>query len=285
LEDINEQLREQQRREAEMKASRSAQSGGIGAGISAGADIYKLNTPSIGTQAMQQTLNTLNRIQSAMSNTFSQIIMGTKSVGAAFAEMGADMLSAVVSACTEMIAQWLMTHVIMAAIDKIFGSSLANQNDAKKKKAINADLASSAAALAAANALAYTSALYPPPVPEVLSAMTLAIGEGYAAVASASGGWGEIDRDQMAMVHKKEMILPASIADTVRGLASVAPTFGNGYLPRSGSDELRRRSRGGFGMNNTFHQYGNDPKEVAREVGSVVSAKMQRMMKSKLVRV
>jgi hypothetical protein len=38
-------------------------------------------------------------------------------------------------------------------------------------------------------------------------------------------------------------------------------------------------------MNNTFHQYGSDPKEVAREVGSVVSAKMQRMMKSKLVRV
>jgi hypothetical protein len=38
----------------------------------------------------------------------------------------------------------------------------------------------------------------------------------FGAIASAAGGWGEIDRDQMAMVHKKEMILPASIAEPLR---------------------------------------------------------------------
>lgn len=35
-------------------------------------------------------------------------------------------------------------------------------------------------------------------------------------IASAAGGWGEVDQDQMAMVHKKEMILPAKYAEPLR---------------------------------------------------------------------
>ncbi len=47
----------------------------------------------------------------------------------------------------------------------------------------------------------------------------------FAPIAAASGGWGEIDRDQMAMVHKKEMILPAWIAEPFRKSLS-APNSG-----------------------------------------------------------
>lgn len=54
--------------------------------------------------------------------------------------------------------------------------------------------------------------------PIAAAATFLAVGAYGAAVASAAGGWDMVDRDQLAMVHKREMILPADLADRVRGI-------------------------------------------------------------------
>jgi hypothetical protein len=43
---------------------------------------------------------------------------------------------------------------------------------------------------------------------------------GWAAVASAAGGWDEVPRDQMAMIHKKEMVLSAPLAEKIRDMTS-----------------------------------------------------------------
>ena len=39
-------------------------------------------------------------------------------------------------------------------------------------------------------------------------------------IASAEGGWENVPSDQLAMIHKNEMILPAQVADSVRNMAS-----------------------------------------------------------------
>ncbi len=49
-----------------------------------------------------------------------------------------------------------------------------------------------------------------------VGATTYALGLGY--LATAAGGWGEVEQDQMAYVHKKEMVLPAKYAEGLRGM-------------------------------------------------------------------
>ena len=84
------------------------------------------------------------------------------------------------------------------------------------------------AALAAAGAyaaLAGIPGIGPFIAPAASAAALAAVLSLGASIASAAGGWGDIPQDQMAMVHKNEMILPASIASPLR--ASLA----NGGAP------------------------------------------------------
>lgn len=49
---------------------------------------------------------------------------------------------------------------------------------------------------------------------------------GFEGLASAAGGWGQIPKDQLAMVHQNEMILPASIASPLRNIIASASVSG-----------------------------------------------------------
>lgn len=54
---------------------------------------------------------------------------------------------------------------------------------------------------------------------------------GFGTLISAAGGYGEVDSDQMAMIHKKEMILPAWIAQPFRdSLKGAGPTRSTGFV-------------------------------------------------------
>lgn len=53
-------------------------------------------------------------------------------------------------------------------------------------------------------------------------AAIMAFGSG---ISSAAGGWDNVPEDQMAMVHKREMILPASLADLIRSAFSAGPSL------------------------------------------------------------
>ena len=46
------------------------------------------------------------------------------------------------------------------------------------------------------------------------AAATFAAVMAFGSVTSAAGGFYEVDRDQLAFIHKKEMVLPAGIADS-----------------------------------------------------------------------
>jgi hypothetical protein len=66
--------------------------------------------------------------------------------------------------------------------------------------------------------------------PEV-GAETYGIAMGYESVASAAGGWANVDADQMAQVHKNEMVLPAKFN---QGMTNLVNSFASGGQNDSG---------------------------------------------------
>jgi len=190
---------------------------GIGAGIGAGAAAAAAQWTGISNEVAKQTVNVANQMSGAMSNAFSEMILGTKSVGKAFQEMGINMLKAVVDAITQMITQWIIYSIIMKAISKVVGIDPKEQ--AAKQIAANSAQAFSAAGLAAVNTLALTSAMYPPPGPEILAAVTLGVGDAFAAQASFAAG-GLLPRDMIVQAHAGEAVLPEKLTSYLMNQAN-----------------------------------------------------------------
>src|SRR5262249_7168139 len=101
--------------------------------------------------------------------------------------------------------------------------------DAQKREISFADTlrqVTHAAIKAAANA--YNAVVGIPIVGPVLAppaaAAAFAGVEAFGALVSAAGGWGIVPQDQLALVHKNEMVLPAALADRVRDMTSGSGT-------------------------------------------------------------
>ena len=112
-----------------------------------------------------------------------------------------------------------------------------------------------AAAVYAVNAMASVAA-----IPMVGWAMAPGVGaEAYAAglamagLASAAGGWDRVPSDQVAMIHKNEMVLSAPYAE---GLRSIINNYSSGGSAPGGG--------GGGGGGNTIHIHATDAKSVQR---------------------
>jgi hypothetical protein len=125
-----------------------------------------------------------------------------------------------------MALEYVESKTIMLAIDALFGGN----RDKDKEKAIagNVMLASSAAAVSAAQTLALTSAVFLPPVPESLAAMAYSVGMGFAGLASAERGAILPNREMLVHTHPNEMILPQNIANFMVNAASNSSGTGGG---------------------------------------------------------
>jgi len=90
------------------------------------------------------------------------------------------------------------------------------------QSAINGSEIQADAATGAAGA--YKAVVGIPLVGPVLAPIAATVAYGgimaYKSIASAAGGWGDIPADQLAMVHKNEMVLPAHLAQGVREMSS-----------------------------------------------------------------
>lgn len=146
-------------------------------------------------------------IASGFTNLLEGYMMGTEKnlnvVDALFKSLYASLVS--------YGASWLKEELV----------NLLTKKTAEKAGAVGAITANAGvaatAAMASVAAIPVTGWAMAPGV----GAETFATAMGYmGTLASAAGGWGEIPHDQLAMVHKKEMILPAPIAQTVRDMAS-----------------------------------------------------------------
>lgn len=72
---------------------------------------------SLAIQMASTTRGMADTLTSGLGGAFSEIIMGTKSVGEAFANMGMMLLNAMVSAITEIIAKWIVMKTIMSVFN------------------------------------------------------------------------------------------------------------------------------------------------------------------------
>lgn len=74
-------------------------------------------------QASEFVTGTLDTLSDGLADTFMSILNGTKSVGQAFADLGAMMVSAVVGALVKMAAQWLVYQAVTLLAGKVTQAS------------------------------------------------------------------------------------------------------------------------------------------------------------------
>ena len=194
-------------------------------------------------QALQEQKQKWDTFFQAVSSGFSSSIMGlikgTMTWGEAFKNVIAQALEGIIN----FFVQW----GIKAAIQ--WATNLAMTQTA------NVAQATGAAAVYAVNAAASVAAI---PVtgwalaPET-GAAAYAQGLSWAGMASAAGGWEQVPSDQVAMIHKNEMVLPANLAEGVRqNLAGAGGGAGGGSAviniqandAKSFNDMLRRNTGG-----------------------------------------
>ena len=197
---------------------------GIGQGIGAGAQQVASQWTGLPNETANATAQTLNKMSGQFATFFDQIILGTKTAGKAFAELGRNMLTDVVGAIVQMIVQWLIFKAV-TAIGSALGVGNPAQQQAQQTSKANAGIGISYAGVAAAEAFAY----YMPeglPVALAMSAVAESIGLTFAGqAASGAAGAAEkgglMDRDGPIFAHAKELILPPALSQHVMQTAGM----------------------------------------------------------------
>ena len=151
-----------------------------------------------------------------MATEFEQSIAGMNSSLAQFITTGkgsfASLAQNAISSFIQIGLQYAESKLEMALLDKVFGA---------EKGVTNTVMAQSDAALAAAGTFAYYSAIFPPIAP-AMATVAYAEGSAWAAAAAFERG-GEVPDGfgpTPAMLHPREMVLPAHLADVVRSAAA-----------------------------------------------------------------
>lgn len=152
----------------------------------------------------QNYQNMFNNISSGFENMTEKLIRGTAAWRDAFRSMCADMIVAFAKMQVANIAKLLWA----AAIDKEVTIA-----SAITKRAANA-VSAAGGAYQAVVGIPYIGPVLAPAAAVAAFAGVMAFG-----LPSAAGGWDEVPQDGMAMIHKKEMVLPAPLAEKVRNMS------------------------------------------------------------------
>lgn len=178
-------------------------------------------------QALQQQAATssmaawdtmFSAMNSGLNSAVAGMIRGTESVSQAIGKM----LGGTIIALAQWAAQWLAKKAETYLLDAIY---------ARTQQSVTGTMqVLSNAAVAASGAMAATAAIpiVGPLLAPAAGASMFAATAAFAPLASAAGGWGDVPSDQMAMIHKREMVLPASIAQHVRDSAGRGAGGGSG---------------------------------------------------------
>lgn len=149
-------------------------------------------------------------IASGIGNAFTSALSAMTSAGATFgsvmAGIGQSILSLFISVIGKIVQEWLMGFVAT-----LVG---AKTTDALKILSL--------AGVAAAGGFASVMATVPFPLNVAMAPVVAAAAfSETASFAAAAGGW-DVPADSMALLHKNEMVLPASLADNVRNMTGGA---------------------------------------------------------------
>jgi hypothetical protein len=179
-------------------------------------------------KANAQSTQIMQSISQNLANSFSTaikgMISGTQTLSTAFEKMGQQMLQSLESALEKMLSQWMQHHIMELLVHTQTKESevAVNQTASEQTQAISLKehmnqilMTAKQAATKAWDAMSGIPVVGPA-LGAAAAAATFAAVMAFGSVTSAAGGFYEVDRDQLAFIHKKEMVLPAGIADRLR---------------------------------------------------------------------
>lgn len=184
-------------------------------------------------QLRQAWETNLAPISSAFSGAIQGMIQGTETLSNAVRKMALNILLSFADLAVKKTIKWIAGEIAMTQATAVNSTARAALEDAGAKKGIIsgafaalkkiAQFAATAAAGAfqAIVGIPYVGPFLAPAAAVAAGAAVLALGR---SIASAAGGW-VVPSDQLAMVHKDEMILPARISS---GLQSMINGNGEG---------------------------------------------------------
>lgn len=191
---------------------------------------HRLRLQEINNRARLETINEYKSIaqpiQQSLAGAISGVITGQQTAMQALASIGQAALSSLINFGIQKLSDWVTQQLFTMALSS--ASSVAESYGQIANHA----------AVAAAAAYASTAAI-PIIGPELAPAAAAAaygttIGFAGLVVPFARQGY-DVDRDGMAFLHKKEMVLPEPYADVIRGAAQGQGSLGGGNGPLIGS--------------------------------------------------
>lgn len=153
----------------------------------------------------------LRPMNTAVSQSIQGMVMGTTSLRSAVGNLGQSVVANFVNMGVQSLSTWIASHLAMESISTATAAVEVGKN---------AGVAGSGA-FAAIAAIPYVG-------PFLAPAAAAAAYAGAIAFNSAAGGWDQVPSDQLAMIHKNEMILPADLAGGVRDMVSSGKSSGSG---------------------------------------------------------
>jgi hypothetical protein len=189
----------------------------------------------LNSQTRQIMQSVAHNMASAFSSAIKGMIDGTQTLGQAFANMGRQMVSSLESSLEKMLESWVEHHAMQVLVHVAAKGEEVAADDAaaSQKEAIGTrehlhEVARSAADAAAG---AYKAMAGIPVIGPVLgaaaAAATFSAVMAFSSLTSAAGGFYEVDSDQLAFIHRREMVLPAGIADRLRNTIEAGGGEGN----------------------------------------------------------
>lgn len=223
---------------------------------------------------VQKFTQAANKIGDQWRSTVEGLIQGTTSWRQVFSKIMQQMLDFALRMVQRMAVDWAAGEVRKTAASAQGAGARTgiDQAAAAQSKAINLQQAIAQVQANAAKAAsgAYSSVSSIPYVgwllaPEAAAAAYAAV-LSFGALASAAGGWGQIPQDQLAMVHKDEMVLPATYAAGLRALLqSSGPPAGNrAWNAAAPLSQVGGFAASGSGGGHTFNVHAVDAKSFRR---------------------
>jgi hypothetical protein len=207
-------------------------------------------------QAFQSTL------QSSFSSGIMGMLKGTESFAQAMRDLYAGLVQDVVNMLSQMLAEWIGTHVLM----KLFGIH-------SQKETATASITASAAQAGAAT-YADMASLGPEGLAMAPEAAWASYGEVMTFVpmadSSMAGGMWEVDRERLARIHEQEMVLPAKYAAGLREMIE----SGNGSSTSAGDIHVH--------VNHSVNAVDAESFQgVIRRHGNIIGNEVARVLKTK----
>lgn len=207
------------------------------------AHAMKVSTQDLGTQIRVNLQQSIDGMIKGFSQGVAKMIVEGKNLGKAMKQLGQQMLESMISMLVEWATKWVMTHTVLAALNRAFDAA-----ELATAKAKQVGMVSMAAGQAAAWQFADVMEAVPFPanIGVAPGAAAAAFGETMGFAAAEKGGIidGSLGEAVPIVGHGKEMVLPADLS---QGLQSMIRSnrFPTGGLNPSTMSSLSATSNAG----------------------------------------